>query len=252
MGIQVTVINDHHIAGWIGGALHRGEIYMNCVRSMVDNVLAHLAYEARRGPESPESIVGHLESCRFCRSVPGPLRPFAFYGHVVSDIAGHRPSPRPAPKKISRLNIIDHGYEDEDGDPHYAGVDIGSDYIDTTSFNSYRSQLSRLGPHFDSDGFVHIENCHVGRDVRLLEMFSDAFGVPVVGARSYGHSGFPTNLGRYIRAFPMVNGGRRLHESFFWRSSAYCPTVKSHSGAAAHRETAPRPVIGGLRRIRPH
>jgi hypothetical protein len=132
-------------------------------------------------------------------------------------------------------------------------MDIGSDYIDATNFNSYRAEISRLAPHFDSDGLVHLESCYVGRDVRLLEMFSDAFGVPVVGGDSTGHGGFRFNVGQYIRTFPMVNGRRRPHEVFFWRSSALCPTVKSYTGAAAYRESNPqRPVMQGRHRIRPH
>jgi hypothetical protein len=40
MGLEITVINDGTIVGWIASAVREGEIYMTDVQSMVDNVIA--------------------------------------------------------------------------------------------------------------------------------------------------------------------------------------------------------------------
>lgn len=226
MGIEVTVINASHVAGWLSAAFHLGEIYMTDVRSMVGNVLSCLGQPAAL----PLSTIAEPS---------GP------------NLRTHDTTYRAGPlQKMSRLNIVDHGYHDDE-DTSYGAIDIGSDFIDQTTFFLFRSQLVRLAAYFDRDSFVLLENCHVGRDVRLLEMFADAWNVPVIGGTGYGNSAFRSNLGRYVRVYPVVADRRRAHESFFWRGDACAPSVKSYDGASAYRETDPPKRAMGVRRLRP-
>lgn len=69
MDIELTVINDSHVVGYLASAVREGEIYMSDVRSMVDNVLSAL-----RGPR------------RTCSASTPEFT-----------------------NRLSRLNILDHG-----------------------------------------------------------------------------------------------------------------------------------------------
>lgn len=127
VGIEVTIINQSHRAGWINAALCVGEIYMTDVRSMVDNVLLKLGYDPHPLP--------------LATRVEADGRPYTG-AHGGANRLKHDY------QRLSLLTIADHGHYDED-DANYADVDIGWDNIDRSSFHRFRDQFARLAKHFD-------------------------------------------------------------------------------------------------------
>jgi len=186
MGIEVSVINDSHRAGWVWAATHSGELPLRNVAQMVDAVLNHVrTFMPPPGPN--DALIYAMSHGR----VPMPARP------------------TPGSARLSRLNIMDHG------DP--TGGDFGSDAVDVSNFANFDAQFRRLRPWFDQGGFVHLQHCEIGQNVGLLQMFADAFGVPVVGGRGKDNPAYRTNFGYYVRVYPVVAGTRRSHDAFFWR-----------------------------------
>lgn len=110
---------------------------------------------------------------------------------------------------MSRLNIIDHG--------NPTRIQFGTDRISASNFSTFEPQFARLGGHFDSDGFAHLQHCETGMNIPLLEKFADTFGVPVVAGRDKDRPAARLNDGRYVRVYPLVSGRRRASDTFFWR-----------------------------------
>jgi hypothetical protein len=80
--------------------------------------------------------------------------------------------------KISKLTISTEGIV---RNGKFVGVEIGSDVVTKGNFALYRSALQRLSGSFASDGVANMQVCRLGQDEALMKMFSDAFGVRVVG-----------------------------------------------------------------------
>jgi hypothetical protein len=95
---------------------------------------------------------------------------------------------------ITRLNILDHGNPD--------GIQLGSDWITTTTLPLYSVQLSRLTGYFSSDGLVHLQHCEAGQNKDLLVALARAFGVPVYAGTGKHNSTMRFNLGHYVVAYP--------------------------------------------------
>jgi len=95
---------------------------------------------------------------------------------------------------MTRLNILDHGSEYQ--------IQIGTDIVAPANFKRYETTFRLLRGHFAQGGFVHLQHCKVGRNQRLLHMFAEAFGVPVVAATGKHNSLFRFNLGEYVRCSP--------------------------------------------------
>jgi hypothetical protein len=99
-----------------------------------------------------------------------------------------------ARRNISRLNILDHGARGK--------MEIGSDVIDDTNIGAFAKILGLLKGNFDQDGYVHLQNCEIGTNEKLLAAFARIVGVPVYGGTGYQHGVFRLNTGDYVRANP--------------------------------------------------
>ncbi len=95
---------------------------------------------------------------------------------------------------ISRLNILDHGSS--------SGIEIGSDFITLQTLPQYRSTLERLRGHFASGGFVHLQHCQVGQNLKLISALAAAFGVPVYAGTGSHNPVYRFNFGDYVRCDP--------------------------------------------------
>jgi hypothetical protein len=154
MDVEVTVINDSNVVGYLASVFRADEIYMKDVASMVDNVLSSLRGASRVcAPGLPKYV-----------------------------------------NKLARLNILDHG--------NPSGVEIGSDWINTSTFPRFASTLSRLYGHFSPVGFVHLQHCQVGQNQALLVAFAKTFGVPVFAGTGSQNPVYRINFGDYVRADP--------------------------------------------------
>ena len=135
--MDITVIDDSDMVGWLAAATRTGEIYMTDVTSMVTNVISALGTAGR----------------------------------------------------IDRLNILDHG--------NSTGLQIGTDWIDTTTFSVFDATLRRLAAKFSASGFVHLQHCEVGSNHMLLSLFARAFGVPVYAGTGKHNPVYRFNFGDY-------------------------------------------------------
>ncbi|MFO1352290.1 MAG: DUF4347 domain-containing protein [Gammaproteobacteria bacterium] len=97
-------------------------------------------------------------------------------------------------RKISRLNILDHG--------NPKSMEIGSDEIDDTNIGSFAKVLGLLRGNFDDDGIVHLQNCEIGNNEKLITAFARAVGVPVYAGTGKQNSVARFNTGQYVRANP--------------------------------------------------
>jgi hypothetical protein len=97
-------------------------------------------------------------------------------------------------KKITRLNIIDHG--------NPTGCYIGTDWITVNNFENFSPFLGKLYPAFEKDGFVHLQHCQMGQNKNLMRMFAQIFGVAVYAGTGNEHAGVPYNEGWYVRCSP--------------------------------------------------
>ena len=141
--VEVTVIDDSDIVGWIAAFTRTGEVYMTNVRSMVANVLS------------------------------------------VSSFRG---------RKISRLNILDHG--------NTQGIEIGNDFVTMRTLGRHRPQLAQLHGKFAAGGFVHIQHCEAGQNRTLVIRLAQIFGVPVYAGTGAHNPVYRFNLGEYVRGNP--------------------------------------------------
>ena len=189
MGISVTIIDDSDHVGYAASATRVGELYMTGVGDMVTKILAHLS------------------------SYTPPVSSHAILAHAMSH--GRVPMPTPPAQgttKMSRLNILDHG--------NSSGVEIGTDWVTTGSFPTYQPTLVRLAGKFDNGGFAHLQHCEAGMNLRLMEMFADTFGVPVVAGRGLQNPVYRLNLGNFVRVYPAgPTGTRKANDTFFWGPS---------------------------------
>jgi hypothetical protein len=103
-------------------------------------------------------------------------------------------SPGQRPNKISRLNVLDHGNPD--------GLEIGADWITVSTLPTFEGELRRLREHFEKDGFVHLQHCHVGNNRALLTSLARVFGVRVFAGTGYHNPVYRCNFGDYVRAEP--------------------------------------------------
>lgn len=97
-------------------------------------------------------------------------------------------------KKISRLNILDHG--------NIQGIQIGKDWISVKSLPVYASELAKLNPLFENKAFVHLQHCNVGQNRTLLLSLAKILGVSVFAGTGKHNPVYRFNLGDYVRADP--------------------------------------------------
>jgi hypothetical protein len=177
MAIEVTVIDTRTTGHWLASFTRIGEIEMTSAADMVARVVAKLEATRERPPANAQ-------------------RPNSFDGMVAA-----RPS---------RLNILDHGNEDE--------LEIGDDVVDTGTFARFRPSFARLAGRFAPGGFAHLQHCEAAMNIRLMEMFADCWQAPVVGGRGLEHMVYGFNRGNYVRVHPArPDGSRPPPDTFFWR-----------------------------------
>lgn len=154
--VEITVVDDSDIVGWLASATRIGEVYMSNVGSMVNNILR-------------------------------ALRVYT-YSRVCT------PNDRIVYNRMSRLNILDHG--------NASSLQIGSDWIDTTSLSAFRVTLAILSGNFAPNGFVHLQHCNIGQDRVLMLELARTFGVPVYAGTGKQNPIYRFNTGDYVRADP--------------------------------------------------
>ena len=154
MDLEITVVDDSDIVGWVASATRVGEIYMQDVDSMVNNVL-------------------------------GALRVYT-YSRVCT------PNDRIRYNRMSRLNILDHG--------NARGIQIGSDWIDTTSLPNFQVTLALLSGNFAPSGFVHLQHCNIGQNRPLMLALAKTFNVSVYAGTGKHNPAYRFNTGSYVRA----------------------------------------------------
>jgi hypothetical protein len=96
-------------------------------------------------------------------------------------------------RRMHRLNINDHG--------NNSGLEIGDDYITSANVSAYVPTLTRLRPHFESNGIAHFQNCDAGQNQSLICAIAAAFGVPVYAGTGLQEGTF-FNFGDYVRCDP--------------------------------------------------
>jgi hypothetical protein len=71
---------------------------------------------------------------------------------------------------IKTLNIIGHGNK--------SGMYLGADWVDDSTFPNFQTPLSSLARYFSNEGdaVVALGGCKVGRNQKLLSLFSNTFG----------------------------------------------------------------------------
>ena len=97
-------------------------------------------------------------------------------------------------RKMSRLNILDHGNENS--------MEIGGDTLDEKNIDRFSKVLSLLKGNFAQRGFVHLQNCDIGKNEKLLAAFARIVIVPVYAGTGYHHGVLRLNTGDYVRADP--------------------------------------------------
>jgi hypothetical protein len=95
---------------------------------------------------------------------------------------------------ITRLNILDDG--------NSSGVQIGSDWINSSTLSSFEPLLILLRGKFAKGGFVHPQHGNVGGNHALLTSFAKAFGVPVIAGTGKQNPVYRFNTGDYDRCTP--------------------------------------------------
>lgn len=95
-------------------------------------------------------------------------------------------------KKISRLNILDHGNKD--------GIQIGNDWITDKTLSIFETKLGELKPYFENNGFVHLQHCEIGQNRTLLLRLAKIFGVSVYAGTGLHNPVYRFNFGGYVRA----------------------------------------------------
>jgi hypothetical protein len=97
-------------------------------------------------------------------------------------------------KLITRLNILDHG--------NSTGIQIGSNFITTTTLSTFEPTLLLLRPKFDKKGFVHLQHCQIGSNRLLLLGLSRIFNRTVYAGTGDHNPVYRFNWGNYNRALP--------------------------------------------------
>ncbi len=167
MGAQINVIDESSVTGWVAAAFRTDEVYMSDVNSMVDNVIQCL-----------QEMRPYRLSC-----VPVPFTP------VCAPAITRGAAPR-----ISRLNVLDHGNEDE--------IEFGDDVIDIATLPTFQAKLHQLRSYFETDGFVHLQHCDAGQNETLLLRLAQVFGVSVYAGTGAHNPVYRVNFGDYVRADP--------------------------------------------------
>jgi RHS repeat-associated protein len=112
-------------------------------------------------------------------------------GNIVADL-------RPG-QHIGRLNIFDHGDEDE----FLLGE---ADVVNMKNFDSYKGIFRMLTPLFAPGGDLFLGHCYIGKNKRLIKRVADAVGVPVIAGTGFSVEGvfgsFRFNTGSYVRCEP--------------------------------------------------
>lgn len=97
-------------------------------------------------------------------------------------------------KKISRLNILDHG--------NSKGFQIGGDWVSVKTLPLYAPELEKLKPLFEEKGFVHFQHCYIGQNRTLMLSLAKLFGVSVYAGTGKHNPVYRFNFGDYVRADP--------------------------------------------------
>lgn len=90
---------------------------------------------------------------------------------------------------ITELHIVDHGTAD--------GIEVGDDWLDTTTIEAFRPQLSRLKGKFAEGGLVYLHNCNAGKNEPLMKKLAGIVGVPVYAGTGLSVS-IIVNLGKEV------------------------------------------------------
>lgn len=90
-------------------------------------------------------------------------------------------------RKLSRLNILDHGSP--------SGFEIGTDHISSGSLPVHATELAKLKPIFEHDGFVHLQHCQIGQNPLLLAALAKLLGVSVYAGKEYQNPLYRLNYG---------------------------------------------------------
>lgn len=105
-------------------------------------------------------------------------------------------------EQLSRLNICDHGSDE--------GIEIGSDWITSSSLGPFASTLAQLAGRFSRNGFVHLQHCHAGRNRQLLIDLARIVGLPVYAGTGIEQGIFRMNLGSYVHCTPNAHCERKF------------------------------------------
>jgi hypothetical protein len=167
MGVEINVVDDSDIVGFLASVSRVNEIYMSDVNSMVDNVIQCLQ----------------------------DMRPYRLGWSNVPFTPVTVPSiTRGTAPRMSRLNVLDHGNSSE--------IEIGDDVVDTATLPTFQPKLQRLRNYFDADGFVHLQHCDAGQNQTLLLRLAQVFGVSVYAGTGAHNPVYRFNWGAYVRADP--------------------------------------------------
>jgi hypothetical protein len=91
------------------------------------------------------------------------------------------------------LRIVDHG--------NRSGLQLGDDWINSTSFARHARKLQELTPHFANSGVAHFVGCLIGNNVGLMHQFAVTWGVTVYGGTGLTN-GFEVNGGQWVSVDP--------------------------------------------------
>ena len=90
-------------------------------------------------------------------------------------------------KKMSRLNLLDHGSP--------FGFQIGSEHINSGTFPAHATELVKLRTYFEKGAFVHLQHCQIGQNTRLLARLAALLDVPVYAGKHYQNPIYRMNVG---------------------------------------------------------
>jgi hypothetical protein len=156
-------------------------------------MFASTAIEVTAVDTSVETSIEWYKPWRYTGPISGALR-----GDVsMTDIASMVTNVLKylAGRKMGRLNILDHGYEQ--------GVQIGTEWLTSAAdVKMHAPDLSRLRGQFSSGGLVHLQNCHAGANKDVMCALADAIGVPVYGGTGLHNPVLNFNLGDYVSCRP--------------------------------------------------
>lgn len=128
-------------------------------------------------------------------------------GVAIPDLVG-RVLKRSAHRKITRLNIVDHGAAKTD---KYNGhLRFGDVLINKDNYENFERHFRKLAKRFHHNGFVHLGHCFAGTQLPLLRKFAKSFGVPVWGGMHWDYHSLGGNWsGEYREVLPSGKAFRR-------------------------------------------